>query len=1034
MTINQGQENAILNKALSPVPFPHLTGAELNADIVLGTRTFNTIDANNVAWILTDIQGWLTTPEPEFPEVSRGIQGDGDYDVDGRYKARIITLAGSLLVPDRTYIPAAQQDLIDVVDLVRRGVWLKFLENPTRAVFVRLSGQPQIQTMNPRGRIDFSIGLKAADPLKYEWNEDRSDGYFLANVKASNYDGSETGAVSITNNGNYDVSAIYEITGPIIGPGASIFNNANSDLIEFAQPLRPARNLTVSNKSMTNGVVTLTLNTVSDLQAGDELMPRFVESRTVSQATRTSGSSLVTITTSGGHGFSTGDTVVLSGVNSDINGTEYSITRVNTTAFTFTSGATTAISNTTGTAFNITNDRYNGTFTLDSVDSTNNKVTYTTIYNETYASATAFSAVAYRSPDVLEIDTYSQEVALNGETYQQRSKLATLVDWMKLKSGANEITLDDSNQEPIYVYKVSQTNTTATLTTATEHGFNVTDVVLVDNVPALSNSYDTAVRQAITSYSQSGTAVTLNVTGHGYSAGDLVVISGVDAETIDGEYTIATVATNSFTVTSASSATTYTTSLPTGSAYVKKILKISHYSRSSFAAYIYTTTTHGLSVGDYVDVFGVPSGFDGFDGLQQIVAVDSGTNLITLSTRTEATVANTNVTGGTITKRFPITAVTPYSFSYVNGGTTNVSTTTVSALVSSEDIYSTPSSITKDTNVVTVVTTRPHGYTANNLVQVENVGAGFNVGTGDPVAIANVSRSGTTVTVRTAAAHSLIANDIVQVYGTSVTETDVSLNGTYSVLATSNNTHFTYTTQDTGTVATQTQERAFAAKKVRVAYYTKNASTSNAYSTTAGNVVWFYTKTNHGLATGDSVYVENLSSSLNGLQGTVTNVNATFFRVVSNNISLVTTANITSAAGGFSGNMVRLRFDAPHGLSRDDSIWVNSNTNSSINGPKTVAFIYDATAIEFDNGTTATGTLNNTTRGKVGRHYETSSVARAYPITNVINTTAFTYFSQEAPATNATNQINGTTSNAAGEVVLNGDGRMSVYYRSGWIA
>ncbi len=64
MAVNQGQENAILNKALSKVPFPHLTGAELNADIILGDRTFNTIDANDVAWILTDIQGWLTTPEP----------------------------------------------------------------------------------------------------------------------------------------------------------------------------------------------------------------------------------------------------------------------------------------------------------------------------------------------------------------------------------------------------------------------------------------------------------------------------------------------------------------------------------------------------------------------------------------------------------------------------------------------------------------------------------------------------------------------------------------------------------------------------------------------------------------------------------------------------------------------------------------------------------------------------------------------------------------------------------------------------------
>ncbi len=1032
MAVNQGQENAILNKALSKVPFPHLTGAELNADIILGDRTFNTIDANDVAWILTDIQGWLTTPEPEFPEVSRGIQGDGDYDVSGRYKARIITLAGSLLVPDRTFVPVAQQSLIEVIDLVRKGAWLKFKENPTRALFVRLSGQPQISTMNPRGRIDFSIGLKAADPVKYQWNESRSDGYFLANVKASNYDGSETGAVSITNSGNYDVSATYEITGPIVGPGATIFNNANSDLIEFAQSLRPARVLAVTYKAMAGGVATLVLNTVSDLQAGDEVYTRFLETRTVTSAARTSGSSLVTITTSGGHGYSTGDVVVLSNVNSDINNIEYTITRTGTSTFTFTSANTTAISNTSGSTFNITNDRYNGTFTIDSVNTAANSITYTTIYSETYTNVAAFSGLAVRSADILEIDTYSQEVALNGETYQQRAKLATLVDWMTLKPGVNEVTLDDSNQEPIYVYKVSQSGTTATLTTATEHGFSTTDVVLVNNVPALSNSYNTAVRKSISSYSQSGTAVTLNVTGHGYSAGDRVVISGVDADTIDGEYAITSVTTNAFVVTVSTSATTYTTTLAANTAYVKKVLRILQYNRSGFTANVYTTTTHGLVANDYVDIFGISSGVDGLDGLQQITSVNASANLITFSALTEATVANTNVTGGTVTKRFPITAVTPYTFSYVNGGSSNISTTIVSALVSSDDLYTTPSSITKNANVVTVVTTRPHGYTANSLVQVENVGAGFNVGTGNPVAIVNVSRSTTTVTVNTLSAHGLVANDLVQIYGTSVSEADVFLDGTYSVVSAPSSSQFTFTTQGSGTVAAQAQERAFSAKKVRVAYYTKNGSTSNAYSTTAGNVVWFYTKTNHGLATGDSVYIENVTSAVNGLQGTVTNVNATFFRVVSDNISLVTAANITSA-NNFSGTNVRLRFDAAHGLSRDDVIWVNSNTNSNINGPRTVTFVYDTTAIEFENGS-ATGTLNSTTRGKVGRHYETSSVARAYPITNVINATSFTYVSQEAPATNATNQINGTTTNAAGEVVLNGDGRMSVYYRSGWIA
>lgn len=1030
MTLNQGQENAILNKALSPVPTPHLTGAELNADITLGDHVFNTIDSDDIAWFITGISGWLNAPEPEFPEVSRGIQGDGDYDVSGRYQARFITLTGSILVPSRASVPLAQEKFSTMVDLVRKGAWLKFKENPTKAVFVRISGMPMIDVVNPRGRMDFSIGLKAADPIKYEWNADRSDGYFVANVKASNYDGSESGVVTINNSGNYDVSAIYEVTGPIIGPGATIFNSNNADLITFAQELRPERKLAVTYKAMTNGEVKLTLNTVSDLSAGDEIYTRFLESSTVSTAVRIEGSSLVTVTTSSGHGYSTGDVVILSGVDAGINNVEYTITRTGTSTFTFTSGATTAISSSTGTVFNITNDRYNGTFYLDKVDTTNTTVTYTTIYNETYANIAAFSGIAVRSADILEVDTYNQEVAVNGDTYQQRAKLATLIDWVALQPGDNEITLDDSGQEPVYVYQVAQSGSTATLTTATEHGFSTTDVVLVDDVSAISgNIFNTSVRKEISSYSQSGTTLTLNSTAHGYSAGDLVVISGVDADSLDGEYTVATVATNSFTVTAASSATVYTRALLSGTAFAKKVLKIQKYNRSGYTANVYTTTTHGLVANDHVHVYGISTGVDGLDGLQKITSVNASANLITFSALNQATVANTNVTGGTVAKRYPITATTPYTFSYDNGGSSAVSLVTVGALVSVDGgYYTTPTSVTKTDNVVTVVTSRPHGYEANNLVQVENVGAGFNVGTGNPVPIANIARTGSTVTVYTAAPHALGVNDVVQIYGTVSGVTDVFLDGTYSVASTASTSVFTVTTTDSGTVGVKTQERAFAAKKIRVAYYTKNSGTGQ-YGGTAGNVVYFQTKTGHDLTTGDYVYVENVTSSINGLQGTITNVSANVFTVVADNISLVSAA-VIDAASNPSGTTVNIALNTGHGFTRDTVVWVNSS-QANINGAKTVTFA-NTTHIQFVNGS-ATGTLNTSTSGYVARHYETSAISRTYPITNVANATTFTYKTQAAPATNVTNQI-GTAANAAGEVVLNGDGRMSVYYRSGWIA
>jgi hypothetical protein len=95
---NQAQENFFVDRGLTPLPQPHLTGMKLKADIVLGDFVFNTIDEYGVTWVITDIEGWWQHPEPDMPDIPRGF-GDGSYDVKGRYQARMITLTGSFLTP-----------------------------------------------------------------------------------------------------------------------------------------------------------------------------------------------------------------------------------------------------------------------------------------------------------------------------------------------------------------------------------------------------------------------------------------------------------------------------------------------------------------------------------------------------------------------------------------------------------------------------------------------------------------------------------------------------------------------------------------------------------------------------------------------------------------------------------------------------------------------------------------------------------------------------------------------------------------------
>jgi hypothetical protein len=202
----QQEENRIVNRALSALPEPYLSGLKLDADISLGNLTLNTIDNNDVVWVCTDIDGWWNLPEPEFPELTRGW-GDGSYDSIGRYASRLITLRGSFLTQNPEQAEVARQTLIDAINLVYSGALLVVNESTTKSSFVRLSGQPEISSVNPRGRHDFSIGLKAADPIKYE---------YLANTY-STVTLSSGGSDTLANAGNTKTPIIFELTGTITG-------------------------------------------------------------------------------------------------------------------------------------------------------------------------------------------------------------------------------------------------------------------------------------------------------------------------------------------------------------------------------------------------------------------------------------------------------------------------------------------------------------------------------------------------------------------------------------------------------------------------------------------------------------------------------------------------------------------------------------------------------------------------------------------------------------------------------------------------
>ena len=165
-TTNQERENKLVNRSLTSLPEPFISGLKLDADIALyrtsdqSELTLNTIDENNAIWVVSDIDGWWNVPQLELPDLPRGW-GDGSYDGIGRWTNRLLTLTGSFLVQDPDDAPAARDKLIEYLSpLVKTdGAGYLIVDEGGRrlATKVRLSGPPSIISVNARGRHDFTI-------------------------------------------------------------------------------------------------------------------------------------------------------------------------------------------------------------------------------------------------------------------------------------------------------------------------------------------------------------------------------------------------------------------------------------------------------------------------------------------------------------------------------------------------------------------------------------------------------------------------------------------------------------------------------------------------------------------------------------------------------------------------------------------------------------------------------------------------------------------------------------------------------------
>jgi hypothetical protein len=473
---DQGQKNKLVDKALSNVYIDHLTGMKLKADIRLGDFVFNRIDEYGVVWVVDDIKGWWSLPDIEIQDLPRGW-GDGSYTTFGRYGSRQLTITGSFILQDTdTQLEAARGRLIEAINLVKKDAWLILNEDTPKALKVRVSGTPEISTTNPRGRTDFSIGLVSADPIKYKWADARDDGYALATAN------SNAEVVTIRNDGNTPVSAIFEIIGPTTGPVA-LFNKTSEQLIDVIYKLNKYRTYTVTGATVLDGSLTFTTSTPHGISAGEAVDILNVVDIFDVRAVITTTVNTVTLTTKVKHNFAVNQNIYLTGISgltgyaNVVNG-EYYITAVykgdDDYKFTVTKSAlnqpTTSSQNASSSSFSV----WANTSSI-SFDGGNNIATVQTsvahgftvgtqvvvsntsaVYNGTFVvtaipSATSFEYNLFESQTIRPIATYSSTLSLGTITYN--STLDAQAD--------DYITISGVNEDFNGTYKVLSANSTA---------------------------------------------------------------------------------------------------------------------------------------------------------------------------------------------------------------------------------------------------------------------------------------------------------------------------------------------------------------------------------------------------------------------------------------------------------------------------------------------------------------------------------------------------------------------------------------------
>ena len=187
-----------------------------------------TIDENGCAWILSELDGWFGGVGVRSAPVDR-LTVDGTIDGLRTFGARVITIGGSVVAPDRGSLMQAMDRIAGVLAGRSRTGTLLVNEEARqmyRQALVTLDADTKVAVAD-RLRATFSLALYAADPARYSTSTQQVQslrytpgGLFTIPLTVPIVFGppGASGFLTINNNGNQDAWPVFRFVGPLVNP------------------------------------------------------------------------------------------------------------------------------------------------------------------------------------------------------------------------------------------------------------------------------------------------------------------------------------------------------------------------------------------------------------------------------------------------------------------------------------------------------------------------------------------------------------------------------------------------------------------------------------------------------------------------------------------------------------------------------------------------------------------------------------------------------------------------------------------------